>query len=123
MPPPSVSVLVVEDDEILRSLMVDAISLLGFKIIDCASADEALPMLEEDTSVALVMTDICMPGRMDGLALAQVIWTRWPGLPVIVTSGQRSMPEGMPSNPRFLQKPWSLVTLHHAIKSCLPKQG
>lgn len=120
MPPHSV--LVVEDDEILRSLMAEAISLLGVNVIDCASADEALPMLEGSSSIVLVMTDMSMPGSMDGLDFAQVIWSRWPGLPVIVTSGNRSMPEGlMPSNATFLQKPWSLVTLNQTIKSYLPE--
>jgi DNA-binding NtrC family response regulator len=115
-------VLVVEDDEILRTLMVEAISLLGVNVIDCASADEALPMLEGSSTIALVMTDICMPGRMDGLDLAQLIWSRWPCLTVIVTSGQRPMPEGLiPSNAMFLQKPWTMDTLHQAIKSCLPE--
>lgn len=41
----SLTVLVVEDDEILRALTVDAISLLGVAVLDCRSADEALPVL------------------------------------------------------------------------------
>lgn len=63
-------VLVVEDDEILRALTVEAISLLGVQVIDCESANSALLLLEYSSSIVLVMTDICMPGSMDGLALA-----------------------------------------------------
>lgn len=114
-------VLVVEDDEGLRSLVVDAISLLGVPVIDCASADDALSMLEESSSIALVMTDICMPGSMDGLELAQVIWLRWPCLPVILTSGNKSVPDGqLPSHASFLRKPWSLDALHQAVRKYLP---
>ena len=114
------TVLVVEDDEILRSLLVEAISLLGVRVIDCDSADGALSMLEGSSSIALVMTDICMPGSMDGLELAQLIWSRWPCLPVIVMSGNRSVPEGMlPSHALFLRKPWTLDELHKAVRSCL----
>ena len=105
----SPTVLVVEDDEILRSLTGDAISLLGISVIGCASADDALSKLEGSSSIVLVMTDICMPGSMDGLELAQVIWSRWPLLPVILTSGDRSIPDGMiPPHSFFLRKPWTL---------------
>ncbi|MBK5356067.1 response regulator [Pseudomonas sp. TH41] len=117
----SPTVLVVEDDEILRSLVVDAISLLGLCVIDCASADDALTTLEGSSSIALVMTDVCMPGSMDGLELAQVIWSRWPCLPVIVTSGNRSIPDGLlPSHAMFLRKPWALDVLHEAVRKYLP---
>ena len=114
----SPTVLVVEDAEILRSLMVEAISLLGVCVIDCASADEALPILENSPSIALVITDICMPGLIDGLELAKVIWERWPSLPVIIASGNRLVPEGLlPSHAMFLRKPWSLDVLHQAVRT------
>lgn len=117
----SATVLVVEDDEILRSLTGEAIELLGVCVIGCASADDALPMLEGSSSIILVMTDICMPGSMDGLELAQLIWVRWPCLPVIITSGNRTVPDGMlPSHAMFLLKPWTLDVLHHAVRSYLP---
>lgn len=110
------TVLVVEDDQILRSLVVDAISLLGVRIIDCGSADDALTILEGSSSIDLVVTDICMPGSMDGFELAKVIWSRWPCLPVILTSGNRSVPEAeLPPYAIFLRKPWSLEALHQAV--------
>lgn len=117
----SPTVLIVEDDEILRSLTGDAISLLGICVISCASADEALLILESSSSIVVVMTDICMPGSMDGLELAQVIWSRWPYLPVILTSGNRSLSDGLlPSHAIFLRKPWSLDALHQAVRSYIP---
>lgn len=117
----SPTVLVVEDDEILRSLTVEAVFLLGVSVVECASADDALPVLEGSSSIALVITDICMPGSMDGLELAKVIWSRWPCLPVIVTSGDITLPDGMlPSHAMFLRKPWSLDALHQAIRTYLP---
>jgi DNA-binding NtrC family response regulator len=116
----SPTVLVVEDDEILRSLTGDAISLLGISVIGCASADDALSKLEGSSSIVLVMTDICMPGSMDGLELAQVIWSRWPLLPVILTSGDRSIPDGMiPPHSFFLRKPWTLDALYQAVRTYL----
>lgn len=110
-------VLVVEDDELLRSLTVEAISMLGIEVVDCASADDALPLLEGQPSIALVITDICMPGSLDGLELAKVIWARWPYLPVILTSGNRHVPHGLlPSHAMFIRKPWSLDALHQAVR-------
>ena len=110
-------VLVVEDDEILRSLTVEAISLLGLCVFDCASAEDALPMLEDSGSIALVITDIYMPGKTNGLQLANIIWSRWPRLPVIITSGKKSIPERrLPTHSMFMRKPWSLETLHQAIR-------
>ena len=115
------TVLVIDDDETLRSLMADAISLLGVLVIECASADEALPKLESRPPIVLVVTDICMPGSMDGLELARVIWSRWPNLPVILTSGNAVIQEGLlPANATFLRKPWSLLTLHQTVKAYLP---
>lgn len=115
------TVLVVEDDETLRLLTVDAITLLGIAVIDCRSADDALPVLEGSCSIALVMTDICMPGTMDGLQLAQLVWSRWPLIPVILTSGNRFIPEeSIPSLSFFLRKPWTLNALHSAIRLYIP---
>lgn len=115
------TVLIVKDDEILRSLTVDAISLLDLEMVDCASADDALFVLEDHPSIALVITDICMPGSMDGLELAKVIWTRWPRLPVILTSGDRTVPVGLlPAHAMFMRKPWSLDALHQAVRVYLP---
>lgn len=117
----SPTVLVVEDDEILRSLTVDAISLLGLIIIECRSADDALPVLEGSSPIVLVLTDICMPGTLDGLQLAQVIWSRWPVLPVILTSGNRTLPDGLlPPHSFFLRKPWTLDALHQAVRLYIP---
>lgn len=110
------TILLVEDDEILRSLTSDVVSLLNVDVVACASADEALPILKRSTDIALVITDVCMPGNLDGLDLARLIWATWPALPVIVTSGNRSVPVGeLPNHALFLRKPWSLDTLHQAI--------
>lgn len=73
------------------------------------------------TTVSLVVTDVRMPGRMDGFALTQTIWTRWRDLPVIIISGDAVLPPGLSlSNAVFLSKPFSLDILHETIKKLLP---
>jgi DNA-binding NtrC family response regulator len=116
------TVLVVEDDETLRLLMVEAISLLNVRVVACANADEAVIVLERSVPIALVLTDVTMPGSLDGLELAKMIWVRWPSIPVIITSGK---PLGttisLPSHAIFLTKPCPLDLLLLSVDSCLAR--
>lgn len=99
----ALSVLVVEDDEIVRSVMVEALLLLGLDVVECATGDEAVEMLEASPGLSLVITDVRMPGNVDGLALSKLIWTRWPDLPVVIVSGDTVLPPGfLAANARFL---------------------
>lgn len=114
-------ILIVEDDELLRPLTEEAISLLDLAVVACATADDALVVLEGTNTIGLVISDICMPGSMDGLELAKVIWDRWPHLPVILTSGNKFVIEAsLPLNAMFLRKPWSLDVLHQAVRKFIP---
>lgn len=114
------TVLLVEDDEILRSLLVEALSLIDVVAVECASADQALLVLESSLDFDLVITDICMPGSMDGLALAKTIWSRWPDLSVVVSSGNRVVShDALPQHCSFLRKPWALDDLHQVVSKHL----
>jgi CheY-like chemotaxis protein len=70
-PLPASTVLVVEDDEILRMCAANVIADAGFTPIEAANADEAIAILESRSDIALLFTDIQMPGSMDGLGLAE----------------------------------------------------
>jgi len=116
------TVLVVEDDETLRLLTVEAISLLNVWVVACANADEALTVLERSVPIALVVTDVTMPGSLDGLGLAKMIWVRWPSIPVIITSGKPLVSTvALPSHAIFLPKPWPLELLLLSVDSCLAR--
>lgn len=118
----SVNILLVEDDGFLRSVMAEAVKVLGHAVIERPSADLALIALEGAADISLVITDVRMPGKLDGLDLAKAIWFRWPELPVVVMSGNAVLAPGLlPSNARFLTKPVHLDALHHAIEELLPK--
>ncbi|WP_062382909.1 response regulator [Pseudomonas abietaniphila] len=118
----SATILLVEDEEILRSLLVEALSLLDIETAECMNADAAIPLLEGPNAFAFVITDISMPGTMDGLDLAKTIWARWPHLPVILSSGNRVVShDQLPTNASFLRKPWTLDQLHQAVSKHLPK--
>lgn len=119
----TLSVLVVEDDEIVRPLMVEALLLLGLDVTECADGEEAVAVLEASADLSLVITDVRMPGSVDGLALSKFIWARWPDLPVVIVSGNTVLPPGfLAANARFLPKPVSLNTLHEIVKELLGLQ-
>lgn len=114
-------VLVVEDDEILRWLMTEAVTHLGHDVVESANADEALLKLDVDHPFALVITDVRMPGHMNGIGLAEAIWASHPELPVIIVSGNTVLPAGfLPANARFITKPCTLDALCRTMSELLP---
>jgi two-component system, response regulator PdtaR len=110
-------VLIVEDEALLRWNAVAIVEDAGFDVIEAASADEALAVLEKRKDVRVVFTDVQMPGCMDGLKLAHVIRRRWPPVRIIATSGRAKLHLGdLPEGGRFVGKPYTPadieMTLH-----------
>ena len=98
--------LVVEDNPLLRLLLAESLTIADYKVVETGSADEALKLLSRGKKFALVITDIEMPGSMDGLALANVIHERWPEIALIVTSGRVQPAAGeLPIGAKFVKKP------------------
>ena len=104
------SVLVVDDEPILRLFACEALEEAGYEVV--SSADEAIALLRGGTPFGAVLTDIEMPGNLDGLELAWNIQAHWPEITVIVTSG-RKLPgaEEIPRAVSFLPKPFSAERL------------
>jgi CheY-like chemotaxis protein len=101
-------VLVVEDDYLLRLDAADMIKAADFEVIEAANADEAIAILESRNDIAVIFTDVQMPGSMDGLRLARAVRGRWPPIKIITTSGQRIIEElDLPEGGRFLPKPYN----------------
>jgi CheY-like chemotaxis protein len=102
---PSV-VLIVEDEMLLRMRAVDMVEDAGFTPVEAVDADEAVAILESRSDVALLFTDIQIPGIMDGLKLAHAVHERWPPIKIILVSG-RLQPASVdiPADSRFFGKP------------------
>src|ERR671933_1551390 len=80
------SVLVVDDNAGNRAMTVDMFQALGFTVLDAGSGRKALALLDTHPEIALLFTDVRMPG-MDGVALAREAQAMRPGLKVMLTSG------------------------------------
>lgn len=99
-------VLIVEDEMMLRMRAVDMVEEAGYTPIEASDAAEAVAILESRSDIALMCTDIQMPGRMDGVGLAQAVHVRWPSIKIIVVSGQLKPPSSdLPPRSRFFGKP------------------
>ncbi len=118
------SILVLEDDEIIRSLMVDVLEEFGAVVTSFPSADEGMIYLErEDDPVHLIVSDIQMPGLLNGYDLSRVVAHRWPSVQVLLTSGNAYMAEQLGSSVRFLPKPWSTEHLLECVQTALTQQS
>src|SRR3954465_7329903 len=103
---PTTNVLVVEDEMVLRLRAVDIVEDAGFTAVEAVSADEALAILESRSDISLLVSDIQMPGSIDGLKLAHAVHERWPNIKIILVSGQiNPSDEEKPENSRFFGKP------------------
>ncbi|WP_426608985.1 sensor histidine kinase [Bradyrhizobium sp. McL0616] len=100
------TVLVVEDEMVLRMRSLDIVEDAGFNAVEAVNADEALSILESRSDISLLFSDIQMPGTMDGLKLAQAVHLRWPSIKIILVSGQvKPTDEDKPADSRFFGKP------------------
>src|ERR1700682_1954007 len=101
-------VLVVEDEFLIRMNAAEMIEEAGFQVVEAANADEAVAILEARLDIAVVFTDIQMPGSMDGLKLARAVRNRCRPIHIVATSGLVDVRTGdLPEGGRFLPKPYS----------------
>ena len=102
------TVLVVEDEPLLRMLATEFLNDAGFETLSAADADEAVAILERVPDIGVVFSDIDMPGSMNGLRMAMSIHRRWPTIGVLLASG-RAAPSmhDLQGGTAFLQKPYS----------------
>jgi two-component sensor histidine kinase/CheY-like chemotaxis protein len=91
---------------VLRMRAVDIVEDAGFTAVEAVNADEALSILESRADIALLFSDIQMPGSMDGLKLAHAVHERWPSIKIILVSGHVKLSDtDKPAESRFFGKP------------------
>ena len=114
-------IMVVEDEPLIRLGLASTIEDAGYEVVEAASADEAIRKLEATEGVQLVLTDVDMPGSMDGIRLAHYVSKRWPPIRLMVISGKVGLTPGqLPAGARFMTKPYqepALITMVEAMMS------
>lgn len=108
--------LIVEDEPLLMMHAVDIVEDAGFDVLEAANADAAVAILETRDDIQVVITDVQMPGSMDGVKLAKAVRDRWPPILIIVVSGHHKLQSGeLPDDVTFLSKPYSARQMHQAL--------
>lgn len=103
------TILVVDDEPLIRMSLAAFFEDEGFIVFEADSADTAIATLESHAAIQIVVTDVQMPGAMDGLKLAHFIRDRWPPTILIVSSGvARLTAADLPSRSAFVAKPVDL---------------
>lgn len=112
------TILVVEDDAIVRMLIVDVLEELDFNVLEAAGSEQALDIVQDaGVSIDLLMTDVGLPG-MDGRELAAAARALRPQLPILFASGYAENLQ-VPAGMAVIGKPFSIDQLRDKVKSLL----
>jgi signal transduction histidine kinase/ActR/RegA family two-component response regulator len=120
------TILCVEDDPIVREFVTLQLRTLGYTTIAASNAAEALAVVESNTNIDLLFTDIIMPGKMDGWQLAELVKQLRPHIKIVCTSGYSSFSaERIAANPGMLllEKPYRLSALAQMLRRALEGRG
>lgn len=108
------TILVVEDELLIRFILADSLRDIGYHVLEAGDGDEGLDILGSGQVVDLIVTDVRMPGDVDGMELTRRSKLLAPGRPVIVCSAHLFESDAFPAD-EFLTKPYSIDTLADAI--------
>ncbi|MCP1517951.1 DNA-binding NtrC family response regulator [Pseudomonas migulae] len=114
-------ILVVEDDPLILEFLCEVLQEEGFTVEPQISADAAASYLEQHADkVVLLLTDITMPGTLNGADLANQFGDRWPGKPIMIMSGfETPQSSGVRHEVSFIKKPWALGQLLDCVEGAL----
>lgn len=113
--------VVSEDELLLQALVREVLKQEGFQVETFGTADAALQFLELNWQrVSVVVSNVRMPGVIDGVQLARIVSERWPSVPFVLMSGYAGLRKDIPPGVPFLHKPWTLDQLTEAVWKVVP---
>ena len=119
MPAP-ITVLVVEDEPLVSMALVDELEHHHYQVLEAPTARAAIRILESRNDISLIITDVDMPGSMDGLMLAAAVRDRWPPIRIIVVSGHRTVQiTDIPDGSIFYEKPYKFEDILRSMREML----
>jgi signal transduction histidine kinase/CheY-like chemotaxis protein len=120
-------VLVVEDEPLVRALAVRLLRRLGYTVLEAKDGDAALALVQPETRVDLLLTDVMLPGQLTGPRIAEELVRRRPGLHVLYASGYSQQMIELGANGgnsvRFLPKPYDRGKLARAVRDALQAEA
>ena len=115
--PGSMCILVVDDEVLIRAMISAELRSIGHTVIEAANVDEALSVLRSLIRVDVVLTDMRMPGALDGAALVQIVRTEFPFIRVVMVAGQAPESSTHALLDGFVKKPFSPTHLTDLVQS------
>ena len=110
------TILAVEDNREVAEVTAKMLEDMGYRVVRAQNGPDALLLLQRNDKIDLVFSDIVMPGAMNGLALAREIRTRFPGIPVVLTSGYSDAVQSARAQFTILRKPFQAADLQHTLR-------
>jgi two-component system, response regulator PdtaR len=111
--------LVIEDEVLIRLLIAEELRKAGFVVIEAANADEAMAVLETSIQVDLLITDINMPGSINGERFATLAHSTWPELKIVIVSAYAPNWPASAVIHTFIGKPFNPDRLVDRVKDLL----
>ena len=111
--------LLVEDEFLIRLSLSEVLADDGYEVVEAEDGDTALARMDERDDFAMMLTDIQLPGRFDGRALAEKVRARRPGLPVIFMSGRPQSPQSPSPLDTYVNKPYLPSAVSATIRRIL----
>jgi CheY-like chemotaxis protein len=119
------TILMVDDDDLVRMLVTASLTDLGYKMLEAANGKAAMSMMESGQKLDLLLTDIGLPGSMNGWQLADAMRALRPGLPVLFITGYNEAPEGknaqLETGMAVIAKPFHMKTLTSEIRRIIAR--
>jgi two-component system, response regulator PdtaR len=116
----NITVLVVEDEALPRLAIADFLKGDGFEVFEAGNAAEAIAVLEANSDIHILFTDIDMPGSMDGLKLSEFVRDRWPPVRIVITSGHRLVDiVDLPDGGVFYSKPYDQLVVARSFREMM----
>jgi DNA-binding NtrC family response regulator len=116
------TILIVEDEFLPRAMLSDHLQECGFMVLEAANADDAIKTIQTGIPIDLVLTDVRMPGSMNGFGLAKWISANKPNISVIIASGEAMQTEAaneLCDHIPFFRKPYDLTAIVTGIRTAL----
>jgi CheY-like chemotaxis protein len=112
------AVLVVEDEVLVRMVIADNLRNAHYTVVEASNAHQALELLHNGVDVRLIVSDVQMPGTMDGIALARIVRSEFPLIKIVLTSGNLTRLD-WPEYDGFFPKPCDMGQMIKRIDTLL----